>query len=135
MPDRQMLDRNDDAPRSISRMLGLVVVFAVFSLGAIVISSYVVTSVLSGVRAYVGGEGLWSKAEKDSVFHLSTYAETHDEIDYQRFRTGLAVPLGDRMAREELERPHPRLEVAREGFRLGRNHPDDIETLIWIFRR
>ena len=25
---------------------------------------------LSSLRAYVGGEGLWSKAQKDAVFHL-----------------------------------------------------------------
>ncbi len=29
---------------------------------------------LSSLRAYVGGEGLWSKAQKDAVFHLYKYA-------------------------------------------------------------
>jgi diguanylate cyclase (GGDEF)-like protein/PAS domain S-box-containing protein len=130
-----MDNRNDDAPRSISRMLGLVLIFAAFSLSAIVFSSYTISRVLSGVRAYIGGEGLWSKAEKDGVFHLSSYAETHDELQYQKFLAALDVPLGDRVARTELERPHPRIEVAKGGFRQGRNHPDDLETLIWVFRR
>ena len=30
-------------------------------------------SILSSLRAYVGGEGLWSKAQKDAVFHLYRY--------------------------------------------------------------
>ena len=29
---------------------------------------------LSSLRAYVGGEGLWSKAQKDAVFHLYSTA-------------------------------------------------------------
>ena len=29
---------------------------------------------LSSLRAYVGGEGLWSKAQKDAVFHLTDTA-------------------------------------------------------------
>jgi hypothetical protein len=37
---------------------------------------------LSSVRAYVGGEGLWSKAQKDALYQLLKYARTHDELDY-----------------------------------------------------
>ena len=31
---------------------------------------------LSSLRAYVGGEGLWSKAQKDAVYYLNRYADT-----------------------------------------------------------
>ena len=47
----------------------------------------------------------------------------------------IAVPVGDRKAREELEKPRPDLAVARQGFLEGRNHPDDIPDMIWLFRR
>ena len=30
--------------------------------------------ILSATRAYVGGESLWSKAQKDAVFYLNRYA-------------------------------------------------------------
>jgi len=63
--------------------------------------------ILSSVRAYVAGEGLWSKAQKESVYHLYRYAETRAESDYRRYQEAIAVPLGDRRAREELEKPRP----------------------------
>src|SRR6185369_2876041 len=77
--------------------------------------------ILSSVRAYVGGEGLYSKAQKDSIFHLTRYAENHDENDYQQFLDTIAVPLGDAKARRELEKAAPDLAVARQGFLEGRN--------------
>ena len=40
---------------------------------------------LSSLRAYVGGEGLWSKAQKDAVFHLHRYGVSHSDTDYQLF--------------------------------------------------
>ena len=91
--------------------------------------------VLSATRAYVGGESLWSKAQKDAVFYLNRYAATRSETDFERYVEGIKVPLGDREAREELERPSPNLTRARQGFLEGRNHPDDIEGMIWLFRR
>jgi hypothetical protein len=91
--------------------------------------------ILSSVRAYVGGEGLWSKAQKESVYHLYRYAQTRAESDYRRYQEAIAVPIGDRKAREELEKPRPDLEVARQGFLAGRNHADDIADMIWLFRR
>ena len=92
-------------------------------------------AILSSVRAYVGGEGLWSKAQKEAVYYLNRYADTRSEADYRQYLEAIAVPLGDRKAREELEKPRPDLAVARQGFIEGRNHPDDISGMIWLFRR
>jgi PAS domain S-box-containing protein len=92
------------------------------------------TEVLTAVRAYVGGESLWSKGQKDAVYHLANYTASSDDHDYQRFRAALSVPLGDQRARLELERPDPDLAIARRGLLDGGNHPDDIEGMIWLFR-
>jgi len=89
---------------------------------------------LSSVRAYVTGESLYSKGQKDAQIYLLDYAEYGREEDYQRFLHALAVPLGDRVAREELQKPHPDLAVAQRGFLEGGNHPDDIGGLIRLFR-
>jgi signal transduction histidine kinase len=91
--------------------------------------------ILSSARAYVGGESLWSKGQKDAVYHLGRYTESHDEADWRKFEQALAVPLGDRQARTELDRPQPDLERVREGFIAGGNHPDDIGGLIRLYRR
>ncbi|MEX1170210.1 MAG: PAS domain S-box protein [Chloroflexota bacterium] len=88
----------------------------------------------TGVRAFVGGEGLYSKGQKDAVFHLIRYADTHDEAEYEAYLDAIAIPLGDEIARLELEKPNPDLDVAYAGFAQGRNHPADIPTLMTTFR-
>src|SRR5205809_6808972 len=57
---------------------------------------------LSSVRAFVGGEGLYSKAQKDGIYQLEKYYRTHDENDYQGFLEFMKVPLGDHKTRMEL---------------------------------
>lgn len=90
---------------------------------------------LSAVRAFVGGEGLWSKAQKNSVFSLQRYALTKDEKDYEQFLAFLSIPQGDHIARIELQKPNPDLEIVRKGFLQGRIHPDDIDPMIDLLRR
>lgn len=90
-------------------------------------------SVLDGARAYVRGEGLWAKAQKDAVFHLTRYSWSHSEPDYQAFFESVLVTLGDRQARLALAANPPHEEAAREGFLRGRNHPDDVDALIWFY--
>jgi len=90
---------------------------------------------LSAVRSYLGGEGLWSKAQKDALSHLKVYAYSHNEQDYQAFQQFLKVPLGDGAARTALERMPPDYDAARLGFLEGRNHPNDIDGMIKLMLR
>jgi diguanylate cyclase (GGDEF)-like protein/PAS domain S-box-containing protein len=122
--------------RPVSRR-GVTILVAVFLvvISAIVGLAAVGLEVLTSVRAFVGGEGLWSKAEKDASSALSRYIEEGDEGYYREFLRQLAVPLGDRRAREELERPRPDLAIARAGFLQGRNHPADVDGMSRLFIR
>jgi signal transduction histidine kinase len=88
---------------------------------------------LSSLRAYVGGEGLWSKAQKDAVFHLYRYGVARTDQDYRLFEQFMRVPLGDAKTRLELLKATPNIDVAREGFLEGRNHPDDVDGMISLF--
>src|SRR5215831_2070975 len=90
--------------------------------------------VMSAVRAYVGGESLWSKAQKDAVGHLARYARTGDEEQYHAYIAATAVIEGDRRAREELQKPDPDTTMAGQGFLEGGNSPDDIPGMIALFR-
>src|SRR5438270_473062 len=105
------------------------IVICVFSLGVLR------SEILSGVRAYVGGEGLWSKAEKRAALSLTEYAETGQESHYQRFLTEIAVPLGDKQARLQLQLPNPNMDLVRRGLIQGRNSPDDVDSMANLFRR
>jgi diguanylate cyclase (GGDEF)-like protein/PAS domain S-box-containing protein len=91
-------------------------------------------STLSSLRAYVNGEGRWSKAEYQAIADLRRYAASGSEADYVRFRSQLAVPLGDRVARLQLQSSEPDLDLARRGFLAGGNNPADIPGMVRLFR-
>jgi two-component system, sensor histidine kinase len=112
-------------------IIGLVILILLFGL----VNFWFGMRVMSGIRAYVGGEGLWSKAQKQSVSHLVRYAQTGDETDYQKFTEFTQVQLGDKQARLEMDKPHPNREVIRDGFIKGGIHPDDVDDMIFLYRR
>jgi PAS domain S-box-containing protein len=89
--------------------------------------------VLSAVRAYVAGESLYSKGQKDAHIHLLGYLADGHEADHEGFLRALAVPRGDRSAREALEQRPAAIEAARHGFLAGGNHADDIDGMIRLF--
>ena len=93
------------------------------------------SEVLSGVRAYVGGEGLWSKAEKRAALNLTTYADSHEENDYQAYLSEIAVPLGDKQARLQLQSSKPDMALVYQGFVQGRNAADDVDSMAMLFHR
>ncbi len=116
------------------QMLAFWVLLAVTVGGSAAVTSFGFET-LSAVRAYVGGEGLWSKAQKDATYRLVRYARSGDSVEYRQFRQLLEVQLGDRQARTELDRPRPDDRLVREGFLRGRIHPKDVDGLAWFFRR
>ena len=90
---------------------------------------------LSSVRALVGAEGLWSKGQKDAIYQLEKYYRTHDERDYKAFQKFMIVPNGDHKTRVELLKKNPDINIARQGFIEGRNHPDDVDGMIKLLQR
>ena len=91
-------------------------------------------SLLSAVRAYVNGESLWSKGQKDASYALSRYVDSRDDSDFRRYLDAVAVPLGHHRARLALEAP--RLERGRTEVALaqGGNHPEDFDGMIALYR-
>ena len=90
--------------------------------------------VMSSVRAYVAGEALWSRSQKNAVYFLNLYLHSGDARQFAQYQASLAVPIGDEFARWALERDPVDPEAARIGFLQGGNHPDDVPGLIWLFR-
>jgi PAS domain-containing protein len=101
----------------------------------LLLSTWACVRIFSGVRAYVGGEGLHSKAQKNAVYFLELYVHTRNEDWFSKFSQSMQVPEGDRDARIELERPRPDLNAVRRGFIAGGNSPEDVDDLIFVFRR
>jgi len=92
-------------------------------------------SIVSASRAYIGAESLWSKAQKEAVYSLYRYAQSGSESDFEDYRKAISIPIGDRRARLELEKPQPDIAAAVEGFVAGHNDPDDVDGMIAMFRR
>jgi PAS domain S-box-containing protein len=90
---------------------------------------------LSAVRSYVAGEGLWSKAEKDCLYHLEAYGRTRDPREYAAYQQRLAVWAGDHQANLEFRSAVPDLQRLVGGLLQGGNAIEDIPGMIDLFRR
>ncbi|MGY0575887.1 GGDEF domain-containing protein [Bradyrhizobium sp. RDM12] len=90
--------------------------------------------VMSSVRAYVAGEAMWSRSQKNAVYFLNRYLHSGQASQFAQYQASLAVPIGDEYARWALEGDPVDVELARIGFLQGGNHPDDVPGLIWLFR-
>ncbi|MDP8984204.1 MAG: EAL domain-containing protein [Pseudomonadota bacterium] len=114
--------------------------FAVVGIfAAIVLCLLIVADVgfglLSSVRAYVGGESVWSKAQKDAVLHLQNYARDHSAEELNAFRLEIAIPLADRDARVEMDKQNPDFKKVQRSLMRGGNHVDDIGGMFHLYRR
>ena len=108
-------------------------VFVILMTGVVLLAA-LGSTVQSGVRAYVGGEGLWSKAQKDAILHLDRYVAAGSEDDWNGYLTELDVTFGDSIARQELGRPTADMAIVRQGFIAGRNAPEDVDAMAMVFR-
>ena len=119
----------------VARKLAFIVLLFVAIVGCVLLLVNAQMSSMAGLRAYTGGESLWSKGQKDAVLHLRDYAASRDEHDWNLYRASIAVIAGNRRARLELEKRTPDLARVTEGFIQGRNHAEDVPDMVTLFRR
>jgi PAS domain S-box-containing protein len=117
-------------PKKLVLILWIFLIVVVALLGL----SYVTIENLSAARAYVGGEGLWSKAQKQAVHELLQYSISHSESHFEAYQRALLVPLGNKQARLELEKPVPDMNLVRVDLLQGRNNSEDINGMVALFR-
>lgn len=114
--------------------------YAVVGVMALLIATELFTllfamNTLSAVRAFVGGEGIWSKAQKDGVLEIENYIRTGDESHYLAYQRHMQIPLGDHQARMEMAKPIMNLTSVRTGLLAGKIHPRDIDPMVRLMRR
>ena len=110
----------------------LLLIVVVASAIMIVMNFYTIKT-LSAARAYINGESQYSKGQKDASAHLINYIFLENKDDYAAFEREISVPKGDHDARMAL-RSTDNYQLAKEGFLRGKNHPEDIDNLVWLFR-
>jgi PAS domain S-box-containing protein len=123
-----------DVARQQLHSYGVILGIFLFLLIAALAASWGAIKMVDSTRAYVTGEGRYSKAEKIAVLHLRRYAFSSQPEDYAHFLAAMAVPRGDHAARVALESTPPDLKAAKVGFGHGENHPADIAGMIELFR-
>ena len=94
----------------------------------------VAVDTLSAARAYAGGESLWSKGEKEAVMALNRYVRGGAESEYQHFHRMIAMPLGDHLARLQLNKAAPDRAVIERGFEAGGINAKDIPAMVRLYR-
>jgi len=106
----------------------------IFSTSLTLVSlNYFTISTLSAVRAYITGESAYSKGQKDANIYLCTYIDTKDPEYLKYFHESIDVPIADNMARASLER-HESKSIVTYYFLKGKNHPEDIPDMIWLYK-
>ena len=73
--------------RVVGPLLAIVLLLGGLSAGSL--------QVMSAVRAYVAGESMWSKGQKDAIHYLQTYVSTGAPLYLQKFDAAIAVPLAE----------------------------------------
>ena len=116
------------------RWLGGLAALLVLMTVGVMATAIVGSSIQTGVRAFVGGEGSWSKAQKNAVIHLQRFLATGETAEHDAYESEIAVIHGDRQARLELEKPTPDMAVVTAGFLAGGVAADDIPAMAMVFR-
>ena len=102
---------------------------------AIVVVNYYSIRILSATRAYINGESEYSKGQKDASAYLINYISFQNEADYQSYQKAIKIPLSDHSARLAMSSYIPDYNLAAKGLMEGKNHPEDIGDIIWLFVR
>ena len=117
----------------MKKLIIALTVIVLVATAAIAVTHYYSVKILSAGRAYTNFESQYSKGEKDATRHLMSYIYSHDESDFLVFKDDITIPRGDSIAREALSAGKD-IKIARIGFLMGANHPDDLPELIWYYQ-
>lgn len=111
----------------------LLLLFVLIAAILLIATNLFTVKVLSAVRAYINGEAEYSRGQKDACLYLFRYVQTGDTAVWQSFKQAIQIPVSDNIARAGLIK-NASNEVITNSFLMGRNHPDDVDEMIWLFR-
>ncbi|HEY1722594.1 MAG TPA: ATP-binding protein [Magnetospirillaceae bacterium] len=124
---------NPETKPQVTRFVLIALIFVGVQIAALAVG-YTAVAVIDSIRAYASGESFYAKGQKEAVLSLHRYVRTGDEKYYDAFRIAIAAPIGDRLAREALQKsPSYDYTAAFNGFRQGKNDPADLPGLIQLF--
>lgn len=120
---------------TISRKLAAIVVVDCLVVASALMVVFSALNATDAIRAYVGAEGLWSKAQKSAVYHLSRYTTSADPDEFAAYQRNIDVILGYRQARFEMEKPDYDFAAVEAAWLRGGTAREDVPHLLSFFRR
>ncbi|MCP5018174.1 MAG: diguanylate cyclase [Ketobacter sp.] len=120
-------------PPPLKRQVKVIVLILLTVSVVVFMLGYLQSQVMSGITAYIRGEGLWAKSQKEAVIQLYEYIHHPDDRTFQDFNRSLQINLEDQRARLALQQNTPDFRSAREGFIAAKNHPDDVDNMMRLF--
>lgn len=90
--------------------------------------------VVSWTRSAEHGLSLWAVAEHQAVHELRRYADSGDEVHYQRFLSEMNVPLSFDNAHQQLKSEEPELALIRASIGAAGLPSRDVDGIVWLFR-
>ena len=105
-----------------------------FSCASLIYLNFSTIRILSANRAYVTGESQYSKAQKDAVYYLTNYVHTNNTKYWDFYLREIKVIQGDKLALNTLN-SNPDDELVKVGLRAGRNKEEDLDDIIWLFKK
>jgi len=109
----------------------IIIIFVVIAAFTFIAGHYG-TKTTSATRAYVTGEGQWTKAQKEATHQLILYSIHQDTSYYNNFQQQLKLHHNFTEARETLLSKNPDISLATRNFATSDLHTDDIELIIWL---
>ncbi len=104
------------------------------SCASLIFLNYSTIRIMSSNRAYISGESQYSKAQKDAVYYLTTYVHTKNTKYWDFYLREIKVIEGDKLALNTLN-SNPDDELVKVGLRAGRNKEQDLDNIIWLFKK
>lgn len=126
----RLFARGGDFPTREAILLGLLLCGLVLALLLVI---WLGERGLTGIRAFVHGEAIYSRSQKDAVFALQRYAITTDEADWRRYEEAMALPLAGGRAWRLLTSEDPDPDTVRAAIREAGHHPEDVGPVMWLF--
>lgn len=103
-----------------NKVVVVITVFVILAL-SFTVMTYYGNKTVTAARAYITGQGHWSKAQKDAVISVIRYVSEKDSTYYNQFKGALRINKGDRSAQKPCHPMHlitklPKKVLSREAM-------------------
>jgi signal transduction histidine kinase len=120
---------------SIKNKISIIIVLIIFVLLVEYANFWFSMKIVSGIRAYVGAEGLYSKGQKESYNSLLKYYTSLDEADYATFLKTLEdFPINARKFRLELDKQNSDYQLLGRLLVTAGNSSQDTNNMAFLYK-